>query len=38
MFLRVFRPDKVIQIVQKLVKKEKELGPPFIVPPPFDMD
>jgi len=38
MFLRVFRPDKVIQIIQKLIKKEKELGPQYIVPPPFDMD
>lgn len=38
MFLRVFRPDKVIQVIQKLIKKEKELGPGFIVPPPFDMD
>lgn len=38
MFLRVFRPDKVIQVIQKLVKKEKELGPAYIVPPPFDMD
>jgi len=38
MFLRVFRPDKVIQIIQKLIKKEKELGPAYIVPPPFDMD
>jgi len=37
MFLRVFRPDKVIQIIQKLIKKEKELGPAYIVPPPFDM-
>tara|TARA_B110000285_G_scaffold207063_1_gene246128 strand:+ start:150 stop:395 length:246 start_codon:yes stop_codon:yes gene_type:complete len=37
MFMRVFRPDKVIQIIQKLVKKEKELGPSYIVPPPFDM-
>jgi len=38
MFLRVFRPDKVIQVIQKLIKKEKELGPAYIVPPPFDMD
>lgn len=37
MFLRIFRSDKVIQVIQKLVKKEKELGPSFIVPPPFDM-
>lgn len=37
MFLRIFRSDKVIQVIQKLVKKEKELGPGFIVPPPFDM-
>lgn len=38
MFLRVFRPDKVIQVIQKLIKKEKELGPAYIVPPPFDME
>jgi dynein heavy chain len=38
MFLRVFRPDKVIQVIQKLINKEKELGPAYIVPPPFDMD
>lgn len=38
MFMRVFRPDKVIQIIQKLIKKEKELGPAYIIPPPFDMD
>lgn len=24
-------------MIQKIVKKEKELGPSFIVPPPFDM-
>lgn len=24
-------------MIQKLIKKEKELGPGFIVPPPFDM-
>jgi len=38
MFLRIFRPDKVIPVVQKLIKKEKELGPAYIVPPPFDME
>jgi dynein heavy chain len=25
-------------MIQKLVKKEKELGPEFISPPPFDME
>jgi dynein heavy chain, axonemal len=38
MFLRVFRPDKVIPVIQKMIVEDKELGPAFIVPPPFDMD
>jgi len=38
MFLRIFRPDKVIPVIQKMIKKEKELGPQYIVPPPFDME
>jgi dynein heavy chain len=38
MFLRVFRADKVIPIIQKMIVDEKELGPSFIVPPPFDME
>ena len=37
MLLRVFRPDKVIPVIQKIIKKHKELGPSFIIPPPFDM-
>jgi dynein heavy chain len=32
------RPDKVINVIQKLIKKEKELGPEYIMPPPFDME
>lgn len=38
MFLRVFRPDKVIPVIQKMICEDKELGPSYIVPPPFDMD
>jgi dynein heavy chain len=38
MFLRVFRSDKVIPVIQNLIKKEKEMGKPYIIPPPFDMD
>jgi dynein heavy chain len=38
MFLRVFRTDKVIPVIQKLIKKDKDLGPQYIVPPPFDME
>jgi dynein heavy chain len=38
MFLRVFRPDKVIPIIQKMIVEDKELGPQYIVPPPFDME
>jgi len=38
MFLRIFRPDKVIPVIQKLIKKEKEMGPQYIIPPPFDME
>ena len=37
MFLRVFRADKVIPVIQKMIKKHKELGPSYIIPPPFDM-
>lgn len=37
MLLRVLRPDKVIPIIQKLIKTEKELGKGFITPPTFDM-
>ena len=38
MFLRVFRPDKVIPIIKKMIVEDKELGPSYIVPPPFDME
>jgi len=38
MFLRIFRPDKVVPVIQKLIKKEKEMGPAYIIPPPFDME
>lgn len=38
MFLRIFRPDKVVPVIQKLIKKDKDLGPPYIIPPPFDME
>ena len=38
MFVRIFRADKVIPVIQKMIKKEKELGPQYIVPPPFDME
>jgi dynein heavy chain len=37
MLLRVLRPDKVIPVIQKLIKQEKELGKGFITPPTFDM-
>jgi dynein heavy chain len=37
LILRVLRPDKVVNIIQKLIKTEKELGPMFIKPPTFDM-
>ena len=35
--LRILRPDKVIAGIQKLIKKEKELGKSYITPPPFDL-
>jgi dynein heavy chain len=38
MLLRILRPDKVIPVIQKLIKKEKELGKQYIIPPPFDME
>jgi hypothetical protein len=37
-FLRIFRPDKVIPVIQKIIKKDPNLGKQFIVPPPFDME
>lgn len=38
MLLRILRPDKVIPVIQKMIKKEPELGPEYIIPPPFDME
>jgi dynein heavy chain len=35
--LRALRPDKVIQMVQKIVKKQKELGPAYLLPPSFSL-
>jgi dynein heavy chain len=35
--MRILRPDKVIAAIQKLIKKEKELGIRYITPPPFDL-
>lgn len=36
--MRIFRPDKVVPVIQKLIKKDKDLGPSYIIPPPFDME
>ena len=36
--MRALRPDKVIQMVQKIVKKQKELGPAYLLPPSFSME
>ena len=36
--MRCFRPDKVIQMIQKTVKKQKELGPYYLRPPSFSME
>ena len=35
--MRILRPDKVIPAIQKLIKKDKELGKSYITPPPFDL-
>jgi len=35
--MRIVRPDKVIPMIEKLIKKEKELGKKYTMPPPFDM-
>jgi dynein heavy chain, axonemal len=35
--LRILRPDKVIPAIQKLIKRDKELGKNYITPPPFDL-
>ena len=36
--MRAFRPDKVIQMVQKIVKKQPELGQAYLQPPSFSME
>jgi len=38
MFFRVFRSDKVIPIIQSLIVNCPDLGPQYIIPPPFDME
>lgn len=38
MLLRILRTDKVIPVIQKMIKKEKEMGPQYIIPPAFDME
>lgn len=38
MFLRIFRIDKVVPVIQKLIENEKELGKEFIQPPSFDLE
>jgi dynein heavy chain len=35
--MRILRPDKVINMVQRLIVAEEELGKDYIIPPPFDM-
>lgn len=35
--LRILRPDKVVSAIQQLIRKEPELGKPFITPPPFHL-
>lgn len=35
--MRMIRPDKVIPCIVKLIKKEKELGKSYVLPPPFDL-
>jgi dynein heavy chain len=36
--VRILRPDKVVQTIQKLIKKDNQLGKNFITPPPFNLD
>jgi len=38
MLLRILRTDKVIPVIQKMIKKDKEMGPQYIIPPAFDME
>jgi len=35
--MRIIRQDKVIPSIVKLIKKEKELGKSYVLPPPFDL-
>jgi len=35
--MRLIRPDKVINMIQKLITLEEELGQEYIIPPSFDM-
>jgi len=36
--ISILRPDKVIPMIQKIVKKQPELGKPYITPPANDME
>jgi dynein heavy chain len=36
--MRCIRQDKVTQMIQKIVKKQKELGPDYLLPPSFSME
>lgn len=35
--MRILRQDKVIPAIVKLIKKDKELGRSYTLPPPFDL-
>jgi dynein heavy chain len=35
--MRILRPDKAVNMVQRLIVNEEELGRDYIIPPPFDM-
>ena len=37
MVMRALRPDKVIPMLQKIVKKQPELGRDYLIPPQADM-
>jgi len=37
MVMRAIRPDKVIPMIQKIVKKQPELGKEYLVPPQADL-
>ena len=36
--LRILRPDKVVDMVRKIIKKEPELQKPYIETPPFSIE